>query len=334
MPFAKDLSIIVPGRNEQFMRHTIEDVLAHAKADTEVIAVCDASWPEPPIADHPKVKLLHTTTPVGQRAATNLGAQISRAKYICKLDAHCSVDEGFDTKMIAKMQPDYTMIPMMHRLEAFNWCCTDCGERHYQGSKPTKCGNEECKCTEFSMIMVWQPRFNKGATVSWRFDEELHFQYWRQHKKREEVKKQAESGIIPTLTCIGACFLMERERFWELGGMQEGHGSWGQYGVELALSAWLSGGKMVTCLDTWFAHMFRTTNFAQNGESSWPYKISQRDINKARKYSRDMWLNNAWPKQKYPLSWLLEKFWPIRGWTDDALKKQKERDRDFTPAQQ
>ncbi|MBU0846433.1 glycosyltransferase, partial [Patescibacteria group bacterium] len=74
MAFASDISVIVPGRNEQFMRHTIEDVLAHAKADTEVIAVCDASWPEPPVVDHPKVKILHTTEPIGQRAATNAGA--------------------------------------------------------------------------------------------------------------------------------------------------------------------------------------------------------------------------------------------------------------------
>lgn len=89
---------------------------------------------------------------------------------------------------------------------------------------------------------------------------------------------------------------------------------------------------MVTCLDTWFAHLFRTGNFGRDGESSWPYPINQRQIDVARKYSRDMWLNNRWPKQQRPLSYLLEKFWPIPGWEESDLQKQKERDRKFVPA--
>ena len=325
--FANDLTVIIPGRGEQFMRHTVEDVLAHAQGDTEIVAVCDASWPDPPIQDHPKVKIIHTTTPVGQRAATNLGARVSRAKYIMKLDAHCSTDEGFDVKLMEKMQPDWTMIPSMHRLHIYDWGCSGCGERVYQGSKPQKC--EECGGTDFYMHMVWQERSQYEPTVSWRFDSELHFQYWRKHKRCEKVKKQAESGIIETMSCIGCCFMMERERFWELGGMEEEHGSWGQYGTELACKAWLSGGKLVTCLDTWIAHLFRTGNFSANGESSWPYPISQRDIDKARKYSRNLWRNNAWPKQTRPLSWLVEHFWPVPGWEDDDLKKLKKSERNF-----
>lgn len=328
MARAADLSVIIPGRNEMFMAHTVKDILANTRADTEIIAVCDGSWPEPVLVDHPRLQVIHFTEPVGQRAATNEGMKLSRAKYVMKADAHCAFDEGFDAKMIAKMQPDWTMIPSMHRLHVFDWGCCECGERVYQGAKPPKC--EECGATEFYMHMVWQPRFNKGATVSWRFDPALHFQYWRKHKKRPEAKKQAESGILETMSCVGACFLMERERFWELGGMDEGHGSWGQYGTELACKAWLSGGKMVTCLDTWFAHLFRTGNFAKGGQSSWPYPISQKQIDKARAYSRDVWLENQWPRQTRPLSWLLEHFWPIPDWDEDDLKQQKKRDREFT----
>jgi glycosyltransferase involved in cell wall biosynthesis len=330
MGFAKELSIVVPGRNEQFMRHTVDDVLAHSSEDTEVIAVCDGYWPDPALEDHPRLQSIHFSEPVGQRAATNAGASLSRAKYIMKLDAHCSVDDGFDVKMIEKMQPDWTMVPSMHRLHVFDWGCNECGERVYQGTQPKKC--EECGHEEFYMHMVWQPRFNKGATVSWRFDQALHFQYWRKHHRRPEVKEQADTGIIETMSCIGCAFLMERERFWKLGGMDEGHGSWGQFGTELAAKAWLSGGKMVTCLDTFVAHLFRTGNFGRNGESSWPYPINQRQIDKARKHSRDLWLNNRWPKQKLPLSWLIEHFAPVPDWDDDALKKLKESEHDFVPA--
>lgn len=312
MPRAKILSVVIPGRNEQFMRHTVDDVLAHSGADTEVIAVADGVWPEPPLADHPRLQMIHFSEPVGQRAATNAGVMLSKAKYIMKLDAHCSTDEGFDEKLIAKMQPDWTMIPAMHRLHIFDWGCCDCGEREYQGVKPDKC--KECGCTEFYMHMVWQPRFHKGDTVSWRFDRELHFQYWRQHRKRPEVREQAKTGIIETMSCIGCAWMMERDRYWELGGMDERHGSWGQMGTELACKAWLSGGKMVTCLDTWIAHLFRTGNFAKDGQSSWPYPISQRDVDAARKYSRELWLKDKWPLAKRKLSWLIDHFKPIPDW--------------------
>ena len=314
MAFAPDLTVIIPGRNEQFMRHTVEDVLAHSGPTTEVCAVCDGYWPSPGLEDHPRLQLIHFGEPVGQRAATNAGAKLSRAKYIMKLDAHCATDEGFDVKMMEKMQPDWTMVPMMHRLHVFDWAC-ECGERVYQGAKPKRC--EECGETEFFMHMVWEPRTQYDPTVSWRFDKTLHFQYWRKHQKRNRVRRWAKKyGVIETMSCIGCAFLMERERFWELGGMDEGHGSWGQYGTELACKAWLSGGKMVTCMDTWIAHLFRTGNFAKNNNSSWPYPISQKQIDAARKYSREMWLNDKWPQAVRPLSWLIEHFAPIPGWHD------------------
>lgn len=312
MPRAKELSVIIPGRNEEFMRHTIEDVIAHSGPDTEVIAVCDGYWPEPVISDHPRVQIIHFSEAVGQRAATNAGAMLSQAKYVMKLDAHCSTDEGFDRKLIDKMEPDITMIPAMHRLHVFDWHCNECGERQYQGTKPTKCPT--CPGTDFTKIMVWQPRFKYEPTVTWRFDSDLHFQYWREFKNTDRFKEQAKTGLAETMSCIGCCFLMERERFWKLGGMDETHGSWGQYGTELACKAWLSGGRLMTNLNTWIAHLFRTGNFGRDGESSWPYPISQRDIDKARKYSRELWSGDAWPQAVRPLSWLIDHFKPVPDW--------------------
>ena len=87
MNLAKDLSVIVPGRNEQFMRNTVEDVLDHAKADTEVIAVCDGYWPDPPLVDHPRLQVLHFSEAIGQRAATNAGARLSEAGKLAQLRA-------------------------------------------------------------------------------------------------------------------------------------------------------------------------------------------------------------------------------------------------------
>ena len=71
------------------------------------------------------------------------------------------------------------------------------------------------------------------------------------------------------------------------------------------------------------AHLFRTGNFRTNGESSFPYPLSQRAIDKARKYSQDYWKHGKWPKQEHKLSWLLDKFWPVPGWTEEQLQEQR-----------
>jgi glycosyltransferase involved in cell wall biosynthesis len=121
----RDLSVIIPARNEIFLQRTIEEVLSKSEADTEVIAVLDGYWPAPPVLDNDRVIVVHHTKPIGQRAATNEGARISQAKYIMKLDAHCALDQGFDRKMIEDCQPDWMMIPAMWNLHAFDWVCKD-----------------------------------------------------------------------------------------------------------------------------------------------------------------------------------------------------------------
>ncbi|MEO5366080.1 MAG: glycosyltransferase [Magnetococcus sp. WYHC-3] len=301
-----DLSVIIPARNEIFLQKTIEDILSNIEADTEIIAICDGYWPDPPVKDHDRVTIIHHKS-IGQRAATNEGVRLSQAKYIMKADAHCAFDKGFDRKLIQDCQPDWTMIPMMWNLHAFDWVCK-CGERTYQGNKPETC---KCGSPDFKMDLVWKPRGNK-VTVSWRFDKNLQFQYWKKHAKRPEAK----GDIIDTMSFIGACWFMERQRYWDLDGLDEKHGSWGQVGTEMSCKTWLSGGRLVTTKKTWFAHMFRTGNFRGSGfgGSSFPYPLFQQDVDKARAYSQDYWRNDRWPKAKYKLEWLIEKFKPIPDW--------------------
>lgn len=300
-----DLSVIIPGRNEIFMRQTVENVLANIRGNTEVIAVLDGYWPDPVLDDHQRLKVIHHTVPVGQRAATNDGARLSRAKYVMKLDAHCAVDEGFDVKLMQDCEPDWTLVPVMYNLHAFDWQCVSCGHRVYQGPKPEAC--ERCGGREGQeMVVVWKPRRSR-VTYSWRFDSSMQFQYWHEHRARPETRR---GQFIETMCHIGACWFMGSDRYWELDGLDEQHGSWGQVGVETSCKAWLSGGKLLTAKRTWFSHMFRTNN---NG-FTFPYQISGNAIERAKAYSRDLWLNDRWPKAVRPLSWLVDKFAPVPGW--------------------
>lgn len=120
---------------------------------------------------------------------------------------------------------------------------------------------------------------------------------------------QQQGEIADVMTGQGACFFLHRERFLELGGLDEAHGSWGQVGVEVACKAWLSGGRHLVNRKTWFAHLFR----CGDGQS-FPYQIHASDQQKARDYSIDLWSHNKWPQQVRPLEWLVEKFWPVPTW--------------------
>ena len=117
----RDLSIVIPARNEMFLNNTINSILSKCEADTEVIAICDGSWAVEPIPQHERVTVVYHPESIGQRAATNEGARLSQAKYFMKCDAHCDFDKGFDRKLMEDCEYDWTVIPSMYNLHAFDW---------------------------------------------------------------------------------------------------------------------------------------------------------------------------------------------------------------------
>ncbi len=304
-----DLSILIPARNEMFLGRTIEDILANIEGNTEVIAVCDGYKPDPVLQADPRATLIYHTESIGQRAATNEAAKLSKAKYMMKCDAHCSFEKGFDVKMMTEMHDDWTMVPLMRNLHAFDWVCPD-GHRRYQGpSGPClECGKPTTR------DVVWIAK-ESPKSRSYCFDSTPHFQYFGEYSKRPE----GQGEITETMSLQGSYWMLTRDKYWELNVCDENFGSWGSQGIEVAVKTWLSGGRVVCNQKTWYAHMFRT----QGGDFGFPYPISGSDQEKAKKFARDLFFNNNWPLQKRPLSWLVEKFWPVRGWTDEDLKKLK-----------
>lgn len=315
----KDLSVIIPARNEEFLKRTIDSVLKASRLNTEVIAVLDGYWPDPVITDDKRVTLIHYTEPIGQRAAVNQAVKISNAKYIMKLDAHCSVGKRFDEILLNNIEPDWTVVPRMYVLDAFHWLC-DCGKWYHQGPEMY------CECGELcEREIIWLPKKKKRTDYMW-IDKDLRIQYFDSNglkgygedmretklKYSHKLKDWAKGNITDVMTCIGAGWLMEREQYWKLGGMDEKHGSWGQMAVELSMKTWLSGGRMVVNKNTWFAHLARTqTGFM------FPYDNPPKAQVHARQYSRDIWLNNKWEKQIYNIEWLIDKFSPLPGWKNE-----------------
>jgi len=306
-----DLTVIVPGKNEEFLGRTVEDILENSEANTEVIAVLDGYLPDPPLKPDPRVTIIYNPESVGQREAANQGARLAKGKYVMKVDAHCRFDKGFDRKMLESYKEidesqellnkfrvtssdEITMIPSMKNFHIFDWLC-ECGERRYQSpSGPCeKCGKPTKK------DIVWRAKPSPN-NVAFRFDKTMHFQYWGdwQNKHPED--------FVETLSIQGSCFMCTKKKYFELELCGEEFNSWGQQGVEVACKTWLSGGAVIGNRRTWYAHMFRT----RGGDFGFPYHQDQSKVNENREISRELFKRDGWPKAVRKFQWLLDKFNP------------------------
>lgn len=292
------VSFLIPSRNEIYLEATIKNILKNCQGDIEIIAVLDGYKPNPPIKiNDDRVLFLYYENPIGQRAAINEAAKIATGNFVCKLDAHCAIDEGFDIKLTANCEHDWTVIPRMRNLDPETFM-----PRYFDDNET-----------------AWR----RGKIIDYMYiglvDGELRTQYYP-HRISREMRKEREHLLIDeTMSCQGCCFFMHKDRFWELGGCDENHGSWGNQGIEVALKAWLSGGKLMVNKNTWFAHLWRKES---------PYHLSGRQVNYARNYSKDLWMNNKWPKQIITFQKLIERFNPPR--KEELLGINSKQENDLT----
>ncbi len=318
----KDLSILIPARNEMWLSRTVEDLISHSESDYEIIFVLDGQWANPPVAQHERVNVIYVPESIGQRAATNLACKLAKGKYVVKCDAHCSFDQGWDKKMIELFEQEGDNIigvPIMRNLHAFDWKCYKCGWKMYQGPTPAKCGN--CGSNKVRRKVVWEPR--KGTySQSYSFDSEPHFQYFQEYKNRQAYVEGKARGVTETMSLQGSFFMATKEKYWELNLSDESVGSWGNQGIELACKMWLSGGRVLVNHNTWYAHMFRT----QGGDFSFPYEQSGRGVEQTKKKVWEFFFGGKFKQQIHPVSWLVEKFWPVPGWNEESLGKLKQQE--------
>lgn len=316
-----DLSILIPAKNEDWLAETVKDILKNKRGKTEVIVGMDGNWADPTIDDHPDVRIVHVSKSRGQRGMTNTLCKLSKAPWVAKTDAHCAFDEGFDVKLLeaVKGHEDWTVVPVMRNLHVFNWRCQGCGDETYQGPTPEGCKSCNVNTPDrFEKKLIWYPKPSPNSSAYKFTPNRLQFKYFGSLKK-----KQQKSGekVCETMSLQGSFFMLSRKKYWELNICDESWGGWGQQGTEVALKTWLSGGRVVCAMDTWYAHMFRT----QDGFAfPWGNPASQQA--KARTVSYEMFTKNQWPLQTRPLSWLVERFW-------DELQQEptEEEDRNSGP---
>lgn len=312
------LSIVIPSRNEQFLGRTVQDILEHIEEDTEIIVGLDGVQDDSIILSHPRVNVIYVSESIGQRAMTNLCVKASTATYVMKCDAHVSFSQGFDRIMIEAMEEEgdsVTMVPTMRNLWAFDWKCNACGWKMYQGPTPLVCPDCGCK-DKIRKKMMWVGK-ERPQSNSYCFDSEPHFQYFNEYTHRPEYKADEKTGVTETMSLQGSCFMLTREKYWSLNICDEVLGSWGSQGIEVACKTWLSGGRVLVNHRCWYAHLFRT----QGGDFGFPYEQPGKAVQNAKQTVKELFFDNKWEGQVLPLSWLIEKFWPVKGWDEEARQK-------------
>lgn len=96
---------------------------------------------------------------------------------------------------------------------------------------------------------TWQPKPEKRSS-QYVFGEDFVMQYGEEKK-----------DVLSETMCLqGSCWMTTKDNYikWELGDTSLG--SWGGQGVELGIKAYLNGGVCMTTKETYYAHLFRTTD--------------------------------------------------------------------------
>lgn len=275
------VSIVIPSRNEEYIGKTVQDILNKALGDIEVLVTLDGYWPDPKLPSDPRITIIHRGKPKGMRAGINSGVAMSKGKYILKTDAHCMFMRGFDIELKSYIDSNWVVVPRRKRLNAEHWAITNTKrpDIDYEYlSYPNKDGN---------------------------WDSGLHGTIWN-----ERAVARKNFLIDDNMSAQGSCWFMPKDYFYELElEDEENYGTFANEFQEIGLKTWLSGGRVVTNKKVWYAHFHKTKGRG--------YSLERSQIEKAKKYTNRWLTNTAWHKQKFPFTWLIERFWPVPGWPED-----------------
>lgn len=281
------LSIVIPSRNERFLTPTIKDLLKNSQGEIEILVHLDGYWPSvKEIVDDPRVRYVHSGTSIGMRGGINKAVAAARGDIIMKIDGHCMVSPGYDVEIARHhIEDNLVMIPRRKRLDAENWCIQDVGKRDIDYEYLSFPDNPN----DFG---------GKG----------LNGKIWDQRSK-----ERIDVMIDDNMSFQGSCWIMKRKYFDWLELMdEENYGTFWNEAQEIGLKAWLSGGRVVTNKNIWYAHLHKGKKYGRG------YFLNKNSVNQGAEHTRGWMLNNRhWHKQTKDFNWLIEHFWPVPTWPED-----------------
>jgi len=220
------ISVVIPSRNEPYLKKTIETIFANATGEIEVIAVLDGYWikPDEVVVDD-RVRYIHFAKSRGMRNAINSGVAIAKGDYILKCDAHVIFSKGFDQELVKNCEYDWVVVPRRYALDPEKWAI------------------EERTDTKYPVDYMF-------------LNKELHGEVWTERNAIPELK---EVMIDDLMSAQGSCWFMKKSYYNWLELMDEDfYGKFAWEFQEIGFKTWLSGGKVKVNKNVWYAHWHKT----------------------------------------------------------------------------
>lgn len=282
------VSAIIPARIEPYLRETINDLYNNATGDIEIIVVLDGYKYRIPrrkgikVIRHDKVK--------GLRPSINEAVEMATGKYIMKIDAHCTIGEGWDEILQADCEDNWIVIPRRYWFDAPTWTVN------------RKKSHIDAMSYRYPFVRPYMPR------LTCRPD-------WPRQAQQSE-----DDYIVEDMGFQGSCWFMTKEHFVKrLGGMHSyGYGTFGEEpqenGLRTQLGPW--EGKVMRNKRTWYAHWSKPgIHWRTDPEKAG--RVTDEEREAGYLYCWDYWWNNRWEKQIHDFQWLVDKFWPVYKWPDN-----------------
>jgi len=287
------VSVIMAARGEKHLARMVDHLFERLAGDFEIIVVQDG----PPYQDiHPRRHLtIENRRHAGLKPSINHAATMATGEYLLKLDAHCAVSPGIDEELQRHYEPHSMLVPRFHTMDEATW-----GPNY---AKPyNDYWNVSCPLTDKRGY-----RFQASG-------------YWFERtRERAHITPTDE-----TMTHHGSCWFTSRGFFLEdLRGMQsEGYGVNYMEPADLGFRTWLGPweGRVLTVKTAWYAHLHQP-HTARGYPIDWP-EVKRSDL-----WTAEHWMMNQWPQAVRPLSWLIERFWPVPTWPDNWQDLQAEYER-------
>lgn len=218
------LSVIIPAYKDPLVHKTIDSLLENAEGEIEIIVVLDGYWPETPIKEDERIKVLHLGKNRGMRGAINAGVSIAKGEFLLRSDQHCMFAKGYDVVFTRDCQPNWIMTSTRYFLDPIKWERMDLPPINYE-----------------KLVIQGNQKFSGRP--------------WR-----ERDVERKDIMIDETMAMQGSMWVMPHA-WWDkvIKELQtEGYGQMYQDSHEMIFKTWQAGGKMMLDKNTWFAHKHRS----------------------------------------------------------------------------
>ena len=285
------VTVIIPARKEPYIRETLKDLYAGAAGEIEVILVLDGSEPDYRLPRKKGLKVLRNKQVIGMRPSINAAAEIATGKYIMKMDAHCTIGEGWDEILKADCADNWIVIPRRYWFDAPTWSIK------HKHPNPVV----DAMVYVYPFRRPYRPRMT-GVPC-----------------ERRRIQ-QADETLVEDMTFQGSCWFMHREHFIKrLGGMDAAnYGTFGEEPQEIGLKTQLGPweGAIMRNKKTWYAHWSKP-NIHWRTDHMIAGRISDEEREAAYLYAWDYWWHNKWTERAHDFYWLIEKFEPMDTWPEN-----------------